>query len=451
MRIALRQHPLPAAHILAESPVESEVVSVISAKLLIPGRGEPIPHGAIAVKGGTIEWVGSYVNRPSKYHGITPSHVQVLMPGLWDCHVHYVGLDVATSLNSLSSYLPGANAMVGAITVDDLKCTLMAGYTSVRELEGYAGDLWPLVKKGAIVGPNVYSSIAALSITGGHGDDHTEPLLTVTEAMDHGASIGVCDGVDDCIKMVRKMVRRGARVIKVCSSGGVLSLNDDPEDRQFSDAELAAIVEEAGRSRRAVAAHAIGKAGILAALRAGVKSIEHGMYLDKEIAGMMKEQGAIFVGTQHIVRTILADYLPTLPPQVQRKVLALADLSKSSYRLAIAEGVKIALGTDMISSDRASKLSHGNNGNEIAYAVELGMTPLQAIESATANGPDTLGAMAPLSGQLKEGFDADFIAVNSNPLDDIRVLTDPKNITHVWKGGKLFKSPPRHGYMEVDA
>ncbi|UKZ73725.1 hypothetical protein TrVFT333_001375 [Trichoderma virens FT-333] len=341
-------------------------------------------------------------------------------------------------------YLPGYNALGGAVTVDDLKTTLMAGYTSVRELGGYGGDLWPAVENGPLIGPNIYSAIAPLSITGGHGDDHASPISTVMAAMNCGGSpIGVCDGVDDCVKTVRKMVRRGARCIKVCSSGGVGSLNDDPEDRQFSDEELKAMVEEAARSRRAVAAHAIGKAGILAALRAGVKSIEHGMYMDEEVADLMLEKDAIFVPTQHIVRILARDYSDQLPPPVKRKLLGIYDKSKDAYRLAIKKGVKVALGTDMTSSARTSALSHGNNAHELVYAVELGMTPLQAIECATANGPETLGGMAPLSGQLKVGYDADIIAVAANPLDDVRVLTNTNNITHVWKGGKLFKSRPK--------
>ncbi|KAL7950065.1 hypothetical protein V8C42DRAFT_309384 [Trichoderma barbatum] len=444
MRIPVHP-PLPSSHIASEPPVEdSETISLILATLLIPGRGEPIHNGALAIKGSKIDWIGSQRDIPSKYHSIVPRHVPVLMPGLWDCHVHFMGLDVIGSVGSLGAYLPGYNALGGAVTVEDLRMTLMAGYTSVRELGGYGGDLWPAVENGPLIGPNIYSAIAPLSITGGHGDDHSTPITTVMAAMNCGGSpIGVCDGVDDCVKTVRKMIRRGARCIKVCSSGGVLSLNDDPEDRQFSDEELKAMVEEAARSRRAVAAHAIGKAGILAALRAGVKSIEHGMYLDEEAADLMLEKDAIYVPTQHIVRTLVRDYKDQLPPPSKRKLLTIYGKSKDAYGLAIKKGVKVALGTDMISSARASALSHGNNAHELTYAVELGMTPLQAIESATANGPETLGGMAPLSGQLKVGYDADIIAVAENPLDDIRVLTNTSNITHVWKGGKLFKSRPK--------
>lgn len=443
MRVPIQR--LPPSHIASERlVVESETITLLLATLLIPGRGEPIHNGLLAIKGSKIDWVGAYADIPAKYKGITPRRVPVLMPGLWDCHVHFMGLDLTNAESAASAaYLPGFNALAGAISVEDLKMTLMAGYTSVRELGGYGCDLWPGVQNGPLIGPNIYGAVAPLSITGGHGDEHSAPIRTVLDAMNYGGSpVGVCDGVDDCIKTVRKLIRRGARCIKVCSTGGVLSLNDNPQDRQFSDEELKAIVDEAARSGRAVAAHAIGKAGILAALRAGVKSIEHGMYMDDEVADLILEKDAVFVGTQHIVRTLARDYRE-LPPPVQRKLLTVNAKAKDSYKLAIKKGLKIALGTDMLSSARASPLSHGNNAKELAYAVELGMTPLQAIECATANAPEVLGGMAPLSGQLKAGYDADIIAVASNPLDDIRVLTDPSNVTHVWKGGKLFKSQPR--------
>ena len=412
--------------------------SLILAELLIPGRGDPIHDAALVFRDGKILWVGSAASLPPEHGQLCSLHVPVLMPGLWDCHCHYQGADIVTDVNG-TPYLPGTNALIGAITVDDLKATLRAGYTSVRELGGYAGDVKPGVEKGALIGPNIYSAHGALSITGGHGDDQLAPMTTVHEAMCCGGfPIAVCDGVDECTKAVRMNIRRGASVIKICSSGGVLTPNDQPEDQQFSPAELKAVVDEAARSRRAVAAHAIGKAGIMAALHAGVRSIEHGMFLDEEVAALMKEKGAYFVATQHIVRTLASDYLDTLPVPVRRKLLALVERAKEAYKLAVRSGVNIALGTDMFSSDRESKLSHGNNAIELVYAVEAGMTPLQAIECATANGPMTLGGLAPQSGQLKVGYDADFIAVAENPLDDVAVLGQQRNILHVWKGGKLY-------------
>ncbi|KAG6007537.1 hypothetical protein E4U21_005838 [Claviceps maximensis] len=442
MLVPIATQHLPASCIDAAPATSDEsTLTLIWAHMLIPGRGSPVQNGAVAIRGNKIEWVGEFQHRPHMYQAVRPICVHVLMPGLWDCHTHFLALDVACSINmgSAVEFLPGYAALAGAITVDDLRVTLNAGYTSVRELCGFAGDIWPAVKNGALVGPNIYSSIGMLSTTAGHGDEHSLPMSLIADVVTHGGRpMAICDGVPDCIKTVRKMVRRGARVIKISSSGGVISLNDDPEDRQFSDDELRAIVEEAGRSRRAVAAHAIGKAGIMAGLRAGVKTIEHGFYLDEEVADFMIEKDAILVPTQHIVRVLKTDY-PDLPEPVRRKLNKLHDQSRTAYKLAIKKGVKIAMGTDTASSDRKSRLSHGRNAHELVYAVELGMTPLQAIESATAIAPETLGCLAPLSGQLKAGFDADLIAIRENPLEDINVLTDADNITHVWKGGKLHK------------
>lgn len=444
--MALRHDVASASH-PESAPNNDKTALVIVAELLIPGRGEPITNGAVAAKSGIIEWVGPADDLPSAYHSVRRTDVPVLLPGLWDCHVHFLGIGSINDLEAAFGILPGQAALAGALTAHDLEATLLAGYTTVRELGGYGGDVWPAVRDGAIAGPNIYSSIAAISITGGHGDLQNVPSYVVKTAQCCGpATLAVCDGPDNCVQTVRQMVRRGARVIKVCSSGGVLSLNDDPEDRQFSDAELTAMVHEAARSRRAVAAHAIGKAGIMAALRAGVKSIEHGMYLDDEAADAMLAQDAIFVGTQHIARTLSRpEYLDTVPEPSRVKLVKVVKEANKSYALAIKKGVKIALGTDMTSSHRESLMSHGNNGHELVYAVELGMTPLQAIESATAIPPETLGGLAPKSGQLKVGYDADFIAVSSDPLRDIEVLANPDNVTHVWKGGKLFKKPGVHG------
>jgi imidazolonepropionase-like amidohydrolase len=301
-----------------------------------------------------------------------------------------------------------------------------------------AGYLWPGIRDGYIVGPNVYSSLAALSITGGHGDHHEMPLCVMHKA----DSVQLCDGVEECIKAVRELVRKGARCIKVCSSGGVLSLDDDPEDRQFSDEELKAIVDEASRSGRPVAAHAIGKAGILAALKAGVTSIEHGCYLDEEVADLMKEKGAILVATRHIQECLIKNAEGEgFPPAIVDKIKKIVPLTRGNYALAIKLGVKIALGTDTLHSRPEHPLSHGRNAMEITYAVDAGMTPLEAIEAITATAPEVLGKKAPKAGQLKEGFDADVIGVAGNPLEDLGFLTNPANVTHVFKGGKLYKSP----------
>lgn len=420
----------------------------VHADVLIPGRGEPIPDGGMIISAaeGTILWVGAYpAALPSQFHHVPfrPKFVGgALMPGLWDVHTHFCGADAVGNLQeAMRAFLPGQSAQIAAVTVDDLRATLMAGFTSVRELGGTAGYLQPLIDKELIVGPTVYSALSVLSITGGHGDQHDCPLSLVRMRSEAGGDMfALCDGVDECIRQTRQVIRKGAKVIKICSTGGVLSLNDQVEDSQFSPAELEAVVQEAARSSRVVASHAIGKNGILAALRAGVKSIEHGMYLDQEVADLMKEKGAILVPTRHIVESLNAG-AQALPPILARKLAMIVQLSRDSFKFAVEQGVRVALGTDTVSSDRKNRLSHGHNAKEIHWMKVAGMSALQAIESSTAIPPETLGPQGPKAGQLREGFDADFILVSKNPLLDVDVLMEQDNITHVWKGGKLFKSP----------
>jgi imidazolonepropionase-like amidohydrolase len=406
---------------LAASGPEPPKLSGIKTGLLIPGRGEPIKNGAVVIHEDKITWVGPQSNLPVKYSALSFTEVPVLLPGLWDCHVHYMGSgsEGPADYSGLISLLA---AQAGARVSVDFARTLRAGYTSVREVGGYGGEVFPAVQDGSIIGPNVYSSIAPISMTAGHGDIHNIPIQTVLDACAHGLPMAVCDGVPDCIKTVRKMIRRGAKCIKVCSSGGVMSVLDDPEDAEFSPEELKAIVDEAARAKRSVAAHCHGKPGIINALNAGVKSLEHATYLDEECVALMKEKDAIYVPTAMIIEELMND--PSQLPLVnQKKLVQIASHSRHAYALAIKHGVKIALGTDLGETDESSILAHGKNGKEIYYAVKAGMTPLQAIEACTATSPETLGLLAPKSGQLKEGYDADLIALDHNPLEDIELLS----------------------------
>lgn len=312
----------------------------------------------------------------------------VVMPGMWECHGHFVGsrgLDMALLLHEHPS-LCGARAAVDAARV------LQAGFTSVREVGGVGIHLAGAVAEGTIAGPTIYAAGAFLSQTGGHGDVHRVPLSWVHESSARLGKRLLCDGVAECIRGVRLQLRSNAKVIKVCASGGVLSEVDDPIHQQFSDAELRAIVEEAGRADRIVAAHCHGKPGIMAALRAGVKTIEHGSYLDGEAAAAMRERGAILVPTRFIIDRMVA-LSDRVPPFAAAKIVAIAERH------------------------------------------------LEAIEAATATGPLTLGPQAPRSGLLAEGYDADVLGVVANPAEGITVLADPANITHVWKAGLAVKEP----------
>jgi imidazolonepropionase-like amidohydrolase len=284
----------------------------------------------------------------------------------------------------------------------------------------------------------VYAAGAVLSTTGGHGDLHSYPLSWVADLSRFDGTLRLADGTAECMRAVREQLRRGAAVIKVCASGGVLSEVDDPVHQQFTDAELATIVEIAGLAERAVAAHCHGKPGIMAALKAGVTTIEHGTYLDEESCDAMAETGAILVPTRSIIEDILT-HLDQVPGYAAAKLTAIAEIHADAMRMAIERGVTVAMGTDIGLTGTDLPNSWGTNGSELVHLVALGMTPLQAIEAATATAPATLGPQAPRSGLLAAGYDADLITVDGDPLADISILASPEHITGVWTGGRRVK------------
>ena len=208
------------------------------------------------------------------------------MPGLWDAHVHFFG-QKDLNLDAVAFIRP---ALSGIRAARDVAATLNAGYTSVREVGGYGIDFSQAIIEGWIPGPHIYSAGAPLSQTAGHGDLHSLPIETMHHKMQEGLPLHLADGVDGAIKAVRLQIRRGAKIIKICSTGGVLSRIDSPTAAQFNKTELEAIVEEATRTNLYVAAHAHGTDGIISALKAGVMTIEHGSYLTDEAIDLMKEK-----------------------------------------------------------------------------------------------------------------------------------------------------------------
>ncbi len=355
------------------------------------------------------------------------------MPGLWDCHGHFLGvrsLDLA-QVPMESEVLRAARATV------DLRAALNAGVTTVRELGGLGIHLAQAVKEGTVDGPSIYAAGAMLSTTGGHGDFHKLPLAWVIDFSHRDGEIRLADGVDECVRATREQLRRNARLIKVCASGGVLSEVDDPIHQQFTVKELQAIVEVAGMADRVVAAHCHGKPGIMAALEAGVRTIEHGTYLDDEACAAMREAGAVLVPTRTVISELLGN--AAAPPYAMIKLRALEKTHAAAISMAHDRGVTIAMGTDVALSGRDLPASWGRNGLELPLLVRAGLSPLEAIEAATANGPLTLGPQAPSSGQLVEGWDADVITVDANPLADITVLADQLHVTGVWVRGRRVK------------
>jgi imidazolonepropionase-like amidohydrolase len=279
----------------------------------------------------------------------------------------------------------------------------------------------------------------AAGATGGHADVHGLPLAWMQHFGQSGGELRSCDGVDDCMRATREQLRNNAKVIKVCASGGILSEVDHPVHQQLTLPELRAIVEVAAMADRVVAAHCHGKPGIMAAIEAGVRTIEHGTYLDEEACDAMRETGTILVPT----RTVIAELEGALPEFARVKLEAVADQHAAAVALAHARAVTIAMGTDISSTGPDTPNSWGRNGRELPLLVEAGMTPTEAIRAATANGPLTLGGQAPRSGVLAAGYDADLIALDRSPLDDIGVLADPDRVIGVWRAGMPMKHVER--------
>jgi imidazolonepropionase-like amidohydrolase len=403
----------------------------IEAGRLIPGRGDVIKDGVVVLEEESITYAGAAGSAPD-----TPDAEVVttdtVMPGMWECHGHFFGSYTA-NIDEIHTLRPQLAAMR---VTGDARRALMAGFTSVREVGGYGSFLGRAIEEGQVIGPNVYASGGMLSMTAGHGDIHGMDLEMARRSFArHVGEDGIVDGPDEARAGVRRMLRLGAKVIKIHASGGVMSELDDPQLPQFSAAELEAIVDEATRMELLVAAHCHGKRGIMAALAAGVKTIEHGTYLDEEVADAMIENDAILVPTRWIVEFLVREGEKRgMPDYAKRKIYVAAENHANAVSIAVSKGVRIALGTDIWGTGL-----WGKNAEELGHLVDCGMTPMQAIEAATANGPATLGPQAPQSGILAEGFHADVICITGDPTTDVSTLADPENITHVFKRGLRHK------------
>mmetsp|Transcript_5704 Transcript_5704/g.18340 ORF Transcript_5704/g.18340 Transcript_5704/m.18340 type:complete len:428 (+) Transcript_5704:85-1368(+) len=419
----------------------------IRADLAILGDGDVLQPGLVVLDGHRIAWVGSPsagAEVPVPGEEDITTQTPVVMPGMWDVHMHFTGLTVLDT--SMTMKISPAVACLRA--VPDMRRVLDSGFTSVREPGyGHGLSLEQARQEGCIAGPRIYSAGAALSPTGGHADLHCYPIEFLgIQAAEHSEDSRVavmccCDGNQECLKAVRKNMRRGARLIKICASGGVLTEIDNPIHQQFSDEEMRTIVEEAQRNERLVAAHCHGKPGIMAALRAGVGTIEHGSFLDEEAADLMKEKGAMLVPTMLVVDRV-SKAISTMPPHIQAKGRVVIDSHAEAVKIAKAKGIPFAVGTDSLTCGEKSPCRLGDSAKELELLMEkVGFTAMEAIVAATSAGPKCLGKQAPKSGLLKEGYDGDVITVSASPLEDIKVLQDPANITHIWQAGVLVKRP----------
>jgi imidazolonepropionase-like amidohydrolase len=415
----------------------------ITADLMIPGRGQPVQNGCVIIDGRKIVYAGPESTAPPVPPGAGDTvRVSVALPGMWDCHAHFIGALTVDFQGTIDTPLE----IAALRSVRDAQAALDAGFTSIRDACGVGIHLAQVIGEGALRGPHIHAAGAALSPTAGHADVARKPPLWVTDFAQHGGFLFPCDGTAECLKAVRLQVRAGAKIVKICASGGIMSESDSPLTQEFGPEELRTIVEEAERQDRWVMAHCEGLRGIQAALDAGVRSIEHGVYLDRDTAKRMADVGAILVPTRFTLQEMLSCG-PDLgmPPWALEKLRAVVDRHRQAVQTAHEAGVTIAVGTDIWVSGSDSPLSWGKHGRELVHLVDLGLSPLEAIEAATATGPLTLGPQAPKTGRLAEGYDADVIAVAADPLKDISVLADPDQVYMVWKDGELVKhrTPPQ--------
>ena len=409
--------------------------SLIHNGTVIIGDGRSLPqNSAILIRDNKIEQVGrkSEIGLPnSDVHMIDAAGGHIL-PGLIDTHIHFIfdGIDFNEAMNtpfSLNYYK----------AIAPMRRTLEAGITSVRDAGGADLGMKQAVERGLIAGPRMQISISVLTITGGHGDSWLPSgidfgLIPATP----GRPGGLCDGVEEVRKKVREVLRAGADIIKVCSTGGVLSPTDHPEFTQFTQEELEVMVQEAAYRRGVkVMAHAQGAEGIKNAVRAGIHSIEHGIYVDDEAIELMLERGTFLVPTLLAPLAVLeaGEAGGNMPEWGIRKSREVIEIHSENIGKAFKAGVKIAMGTD------AGVMKHGTNLRELGLMCNVGLSPMDSIVATTKVAAECLGWEDKV-GTLEAGKLADVIITSTDPLADIRSLEDVNNIRLVMKDGRIVKN-----------
>jgi imidazolonepropionase-like amidohydrolase len=404
----------------------AEYTLIRAGKLVDVRSGRVLTDQAILIQGNLIKEVGP----GEQIRGRAPANTRVIdlsnktvLPGLIDCHTHLTFDPTSLGYEALGISIP-REALIGA---KNARSTLEAGFTTVRNVgaNGYSDiALRDAINAGDLPGPRIVASGPAIGSTGGHVD------VSLLAPEFHYRSEGVADGVPAVIAKTREIIKYGADCIKIAATGGVLSKGDSPGSEQFSDDEIRAIITEAHRLGRKVAAHAHGAAGIKQAIQAGVDSIEHGSFIDDEAIEMMKQNGTYLVPTLYLGDWFLENYKQVgVPEFMVAKARVVMPAARKNIARAFNAGVKVAFGTD------AAVYPHGLNAREFAVMVKLGMTPMQAIQSATINAADLI-AWSDKVGVVEPGHYADIIAVSGDPSTAVTVL---EKVDFVMKGGRVVK------------
>jgi imidazolonepropionase-like amidohydrolase len=394
---------------------------------IIDGTGAaPIENGVLDVTpDGRIGFVGTAADAPPPVVGTEVRDLagRTLLPGFIDCHVH-LGFSLADGPFHAVQNDP---ALVVLESAARIRATLDAGITTARDLGGLTLGFREAIDRGLIAGPRLKLAVRVISHTAGHGDMHL-----------HGGSVvhtlsgmtELADTVDEVRTATRRVLRDGADLVKICTTGGMGSRHDHPDDEGLRLDEVRAIVDELDRhGGKPVASHAQGRKGILTALRGGVTSIEHGYGIDDEGLDLMQERGTFLVPT---LSTVFAIDKASMQPYHYAKKVKWSEITKENIGNAIARGARIALGTD------AGVCSHGENLRELEYLVQLGMSPMDAIVAGTRRGAELLG-IADQVGTLRPGMVADLVATDVDPLQEIKALGDPATIRLVVTSGTIVK------------
>lgn len=388
---------------------------------VVDGSGGPVGHADVVVEGDRIVDVGLDLDADEA----VDCTGKTVLPGLFDCHVH---LTISTL-----DYLELMRAPFSAqyfTAVENLRTLLGIGITSVRDACGADLGVKQAVERGVVPGPRTQISITMISQTGGHGDSWSPCGFDLPVMPPHpGRPAGVVDGPDAMRRTVRELVRAGADVIKVATSGGVMSPNDDPRHRHFGDDELDVLVAEAAAAGRWVMSHAQGADGVRAAVRAGVRSIEHGFYLDDEVIELMVDRGTWLVPTLSMPLGILAASKAgnAVSDASLRKIEEAIEAHRLSFAKAVSAGVRVAMGSD------APLSPFGSNLVEVQLMEQLsGMTAIDAWAAATSSAARLLGVDAEL-GELQPGKRADVVVLDGEPTDLDGLAA---RISQVWKDGR---------------
>ncbi|KUG09653.1 metal-dependent hydrolase family protein [Solirubrum puertoriconensis] len=399
-------------------------------RLLDVRAGKLLTEQTLVIENGRVQAVqAGYAAPGGAADKVVDLKNRTVLPGLIDCHVHVEG---ETSKDNFLKEFTENPGDVAYSAEAHARTTLLAGFTTVRDLGGSGINisLRNAINRGQVAGPRIFTVGKAISGTGGHMDPTNGYRLDLMGVP--GPADGVANGPDQCRQAVREQYKRGADLIKIASTGGVLSVAKDGSAPQFTEEEIKAVVETARDLGLNVACHAHGAEGMKRAIRAGVTSIEHGTLMDDETIKLMKKYGTWYVPTITAGKSVAdsaAKYPNYYPPLVTPKALAIGPKLQGTFGKAYKAGVKIAFGTD------ASVFRHGVNAMEFQYMVEAGMPTLEALRAATLNAAELLG-QTPNLGSLEPGKLADVVAVDGNPLQDIKTM---QRIRFVMKQGVVYR------------